>query len=100
ELLAHGIGRPLTGQEKPWAGVLGDAVQGLPLPLIKAAARVKDDGLSLEHVAREAGVAPAGAPGQDRVASVLEAAGAPVEVGLLEAAAVVPDASVLPGLEE
>lgn len=100
QLLERRIGRRLTEEEISPARTLSRELGGLPLALIKAAARVRDGGLPLEQVARESVAPPPPAPAEDRVASVLEAAGAPVDEDLLAAAAAVPDLSIIRLLEE
>ena len=107
-LLERRLGRSLTPEELPSARALVAAVGGLPLELVKAASRVRDDGVPLEEVVREAGAPPAPVldpasltSAEDRVRAVLHATGAPLHAELLaEATDLLDPAPVLEDLEE
>jgi hypothetical protein len=101
-LLEQRLDRSLTPDEVPTARLLIEAVGGLPLPLVQAAARVRLDGISLEGAMDEARAAavqvslpvpPAPlSEAERRVASVLAAVSAPVDAGVLALATGLPEA--------
>jgi hypothetical protein len=53
-LIERRLGRALTAEEQPDARALVAAVGGLPLELVKAASRVRDEGAPLREVAAAA----------------------------------------------
>ena len=101
-LLSRRLDRSLTPGELPTASLLIEAVGGLPLPLVQAAARVRLDGISLAVATDEARAPFAGGPpaippaplseAERRVVSVLAAVSAPVDAGVLALATGLPDA--------
>ncbi|HEX9376781.1 MAG TPA: choice-of-anchor D domain-containing protein [Actinomycetota bacterium] len=106
-LLERRLGRALAPEERPAAEALAGAVGGLPLELVKAASRVRDDRLPLAEVASEAGAPPppvldpASLTGtDDRVRAVLQAAGAPIHAEVLAQVLGLPPADAAPVLDD
>ncbi len=106
-LIERRLGRALTAEEQPDARALVAAVGGLPLELVKAASRVRDEGAPLREVAAAAPSPPppvvdaASLTGdEERVQAVLQAAGAPLSDDLLAAVAGLPDTAALDALEQ
>ena len=105
QLLERRLGRPFTPDELVDARSLVEAVAGIPLILVQAAARIRTEGLTIVQVLEEARTRPSKvAPlvpipalteAETRVSAVLAAVAAPIGGDLLAVATGLPDATAV-----